>query len=377
MPVTCENLLPLSAVKINETYSFDDISSYTFLTFQDAFLYLVLAHDLRGKKLLAPTFYCDITLGAMQKMGLEVILCRNDPKSFDVDIDDFERKLKDHEPDIVIIYNYFGKTSRLYRDRRWLKLVKPAAVLVSDFAHTLIPSQPIEFLSERHFYIDSTRKPVSCMMAHLLAPKSHLFRKDIVNTRAFFRIGFLAVYLLRNACFRLGTRIGSNTLVKMGMYLFVLHDKFVWPPNTCFGGFWWDELLYKHIDFERIYRHRAALFREYESRFSTIQDKGYIELFDIPDEERKNICFYFLRVKDVAVIDSLLNFLQERGYWSDRLWEFDLDAFYRLPESELAWAKSIVVFPFTLSTRPAHIAKMASAVEEFFENPSSGAVSQA
>ena len=366
MTLTCENLLPRSCLQPQADPFFSRLQSVDFLSFQDALHYLVRAYDLAGRKILLPAFYCDATLHDMAKHGLTIVLCPVDQVLFDIDREAFEQLLKTETPDIILIYNFFGKNSRLYIDTTWRQHISPEAIIISDFAHCLLPNHDINFLAERHFYVDSTRKTTSFIMAHLVHPPGFVFRPELAVRLSAFRFAMRALFFLKTACLKVATRTAFDFLAALGMHFFVLHDRFIGSPKAAHRGFRWDGLRFRHIDFAKVRQHRAALYGEYAENFSGLAAAGHIELFELPAAERVNLCYFFLRIVEERRIAELISYLETNGYWVDRLWDFDkVDG---MEESERQWAKSIIVFPYTLQTRPAHIRAMAALTRTFFNH---------
>jgi hypothetical protein len=367
MPLTCENLPSLTRLTWRPLRALDALQARNFLSFQDALHYLVAAGGLAGKTILVPGFYCHATLHDMEKHGLKVEMCKIDRAAFDVDLADFSARLQACRPEVVVIYNFFGKTSRLYRDISWMAHLPPDALLLSDFAHALIADHPITFLTSRHVYVDSARKTTGCMMAHLLAPPGFPHRPDLIAGGVRFRLALRLLFGARNLCFRLGTSLGVNALIRLGMLLYGWHDDRIGSRREAFRGYGVDAWVYAHIDFAAIARQREDLYPDYERALTPLAAAGFIELFAIPPAERRNICFFFLRIVAVEHVPALLTHMQDRGFWLDRLWDFD--AVEGLDADEREWAKSVIVCPYTLATTPAHISSIAAAMGAFFRSP--------
>lgn len=364
MIITYENLLRISDYQLHPCKKLTDLHFFNFLSFQDAVHYLIKAYQLQGKKVLLPVFYCDATIKDLEKHGLQVHLCQIDYKNFDVDMTDFQSKLRSEQPDIIIVYNFFGKNSQLYNDRAWLQQLKPGAFIISDFAHSLIPNHNIEFLNERHFYIDSTRKTTSQMMAHLIMPKGTTINKAFIVDYSRFKLGIRILFFLKSWCLWFATFFNMKFFSTLGTWFYILHDNSIGSPQAAFSGFGWDSFLYHHINFKKIRNHRCLLYQEYKKKLGPLAHQGHIELFNLPAEEEKNICFFFFRIIQEGSVADILKFLQDHGYWAEVLWNFD--AIKNMSHQDREWAKSIVVLPYTIRTTPHHIKGIATLLETFF-----------
>lgn len=364
MVLTYENLLRLSDLRAIPCAALRPLNTFNFLSFQDALHYLIKTHHLTGKTILVPSFYCDATVDDMRKHGLNVVRCRTDHIRFDVDIADFEAKLRSESPDIVLIYYFFGKTSVLFQDRAWLQHLKPQALLISDLAHALLPHYRLDFLTERHFYIDSTRKSTSCMMAHLVMPPGAMVDSSFVVRLSLFRYAIRALFWLKSGCLRLSADTGLKCVADLGNRLYTLHDHWIGSPMAAFAGFRWDAFQYCHIDFDKIRMHRTMLYDVYRQHFAAIGRAGYLQLFDIPKDEAGNLCFFFAAVADLAQRDALLALFQSQGYWVENLWDFDIQQ--DISAEDQQWARRVIVFPYSLRTQPHHVEHIATLAKTFF-----------
>lgn len=360
MSLTCENLLPLS-VYSSKSSVWQKVKPYNFLSFQDALHYLIKAHGWQGQTILLPAFYCDATLKDMEKHGLKIVLCQTDALTFDVDMADFKRKLRKHKPGIVLIYNFFGKSSELYKDLSWCQDLQSDAWLISDCAHSILTTQDIQFLTPRHCYIDSARKTTDRMLAHLVLPKSVSFNAELTTGFSIFKYFVRGLFFLRNSFFRLGHTLHINALTKVGMAFFSLHDHFIGSRMAAYSALRWDGFTYRHIDFKQIAKHREELYRTYAHTFSPLAQRGHIQLFDIAEKEAANLCFYFVRIADEKLANKIIAALHAQGYWADRLWEFDYSGF---SADEVAWGRSILIFPYTMLTKPEDVVRMADVIAQ-------------
>ena len=373
MVLTYENLLRLTDLRVIPCETLRPLNTFNFLSFQDALHYLVRAHRLAGKTILVPSFYCDATVDDMKKHGLHVVRSRMDHAHFDVDMADFMAKLRNELPDVVMLYYFFGKTSVLFQDRAWLQHLKPEALLISDFAHALLPQHRLEFLSERHLYLDSTRKTTSCMMAHMVMPSGMAVDPAGVVRFSPFRYAIRTLFWLKTGSLRLATITGLRFFSDLGNRLYTLHDHWIGSPLAAFAGFRWDAFLYRHIDFDKIRMHRAMLYDVYRLHFAAVSRAGYLQLFDVPPEEAGKLCFFFATVTDPTQRDPLLALLWGQGYWVEVLWNFD--AQQDLAEEDRQWAKRVIVFPYTLRTQPRHVEHIAGLTKTFFGMATEGSSS--
>jgi hypothetical protein len=365
MTLTYENLLPLSCFVRRPHPGIATQPYSSFLSFQDAFNYLVKAYHLSGKKILLPAFYCHATISEMKKSGIEPVFVASDPALFDVDVADFKKKLSEEKPDIIVIYNFFGKNSVLYdRHHEWEGLAPPDAIIISDFAHTLIPLHKIPFYTDRHFYIDSTRKSTPTMMSHLVAPPRTMIDASLISKNVFIPAYLRLLFFIKGIFLRLSLFFDSRLLAQIAMKLFILHDNRIGAYKEAHAGFKIDAWLYKHIDFEKIKSHRKSLHAAYRKNFSIFADQGHIGLFDIPAAEHGNLCFFFAQVKRIEKFEALVKAFDRAGFWVDRMWDFD--AIEDMSDGDKLWGKSIICFPYTVNAQEKDIEKMALCMHRFF-----------
>lgn len=364
MILTYENLLRFSDFKWRANPQLKALNIYNFLSFQDALHYLIKTYQWQNKTILLPAFYCDATIHDMKKHGLNVRLCKIDKKNFDVDLADFKSILKNEKIDIALIYNFFGKNSRLYSDSSWREYLQKDMVLISDFAHSLIPNHKIEFITEKHFYIDSTRKTTCRMMANLIMPTQYQLDNKYVTKFSAFKFTIRGLFFLKSWSLRIATRFNLNSCVDFGMWLYGLHDNAIGSRINAFTGFTWDKFLYHRIDFAKINQHRKSLQTCYISTLQNLVDQKHIELFPLTEQEAGNACFFFLRIINSQAIIPAITLLQKNGIWAEVLWNFDEISEMSLEDK--AWAKSMIVLPYSLHTKPKHIQKIATLLEEYF-----------
>lgn len=364
MTLTYENFLPLSYFQRAGNRVLKDRNAFNFLSFQDALHYLVRAHNLAGKKILLPSFYCEATIADMQKHGLKVVLCRMDHATLDVNIADFIEKLQTEKPEIVLVYNVFGARSRLYERQDWLQFLTPDALIISDFAHAYFAGHPLVFLGRHHVYIDSTRKTTCRMMAHLVMPDGMAMHHAFISRASLFRYIVRGLFFLKNSMLRLGEKFHCKPLSNAGKRLYLLHDHYIGSHRAAFAGFGWDALLYKHINFHKILAHRTQLYDAYSTAFSPLVEQGHLALFSLPEGEGKNLAFFVARVVETHKVAALLEHFERADIWADVLWDFD--AIEGMDEEDRNWAKSVVVFPYTVHTTASHVKKIADLLQEFF-----------
>lgn len=362
MILTYENLLKISDFNLKANPTLSQLNSYSFLSFQDALHYLIQAHAWQGKTILLPAFYCAATLHDMQKQGLKIRLCKIDQQKFDIDSNDFRSILETEHIDIILIYNFFGKNSQLYSDPTWQRFITPDTIIISDFAHALVPNHNIEFLCKNHFYIDSTRKTTCRMFANLIMPTGQQVNSQFVVKHASFKLAIRVLFFLKSWSLRLAARLNSKTLADIGLWLYGLHDNKIGSKAQAYSGFAWDRFLYQRINFSKIKQHRKYLQVTYLQALDHLQK--YVELFPLAENEAENSCFFYIRIRDVTAVSQVLSCLNKKGIWSEVLWDFD--AIEELSPAERNWCQSIIVLPYTLRTQAKHIQTIAALLQQVF-----------
>jgi hypothetical protein len=366
MALTCENLLSRSWFKKESNFELEKLQTYNFLSFQDAFHYLIKAYNLRGKTLLVPAFYCDATIADFKKHGLNIILCPMDYGCLEIDVERYKEIVRTTKPDIIIIYNIFGKKSVLLSEKDWLHDVKPETIIISDMAHCfLVDYMPLEKLTDRHIFIDSARKTTSFMMSHLILPSNFPYKKEASDGHDIFSLLVKGIFILKTFFLKLGQTLKSKFFLKVGMNLFGLHDALIGSSLRAYIGFSYDKKHYNSINFSAIREHRKKLYSEYQKQFEPIEKKGNISLFQVSSDDQPRLCFFFLQIKNETLVSNLLDYYSQQGYWPERLWNFD--AIEQLEPRARDLAKSIIVFPYTVNTDFTHIAAMANILSEFFD----------
>ncbi|MFA7682248.1 MAG: hypothetical protein WCX61_04435, partial [Candidatus Peribacteraceae bacterium] len=141
----------------------------SFLSFADAFTYLIEHYALQKATLLVPSLYCQETLEYFRRYCHLVFYTIN-PETLDADREDFTNILRSSQPRIVLLYNVLGKETVLHQQTEWVRSLRDDAVIISDMAHSLLPLHPLTVLHPRHFFIDSARKCTPHMVSHLVCP---------------------------------------------------------------------------------------------------------------------------------------------------------------------------------------------------------------
>jgi len=129
-----------------------------FLSWEDALWQLIRNHHLPKQALvLIPEFFCFDVVQNMRAHGLGCLTYQVD-KYLQPDLADFQTKLKQHQPAIVIIFHAVGISNLLLQNTNWLKLLPKASLLIEDCVHRLVDPAHIKFLTKNHYIIDSLRK---------------------------------------------------------------------------------------------------------------------------------------------------------------------------------------------------------------------------
>lgn len=364
--VSCwDNLLTVDALTGHKWPWDDKYDIHNFLSFGDAFDYLIKAFSLEGEKILMPAFYCDATIRKISQQ-LKIVFTRIDREEFDVLYDDFLSKVKREKPRVILIYNFLGKNSILYRRTDWLRHISPDTIIISDFAHSLLPNHSITFFTENHFYIDSARKCTPFMIGHLIAPKGYRLQKEHIKPFSIFKIYARLLFLLKNRAFRLALWSGSGFFSRIANNLSSRHNQIIGEKNTPNLAFNVDHLLYSHINFDRVVTHRKMLFKTYGRMLRNFKSP-FVRCFDIPESEAGNICFYFMSI-DPHFIDDLTGYFLENGFVIEQLWDFD--SVNGRDENFRKWARSIVIFPYSMHTRVSDVENMCRLLRAFFHEHS-------
>ena len=352
-----ENLLTPAYFRRRIPAAYALTGSHAFLSFQDAMHYLIRELDWAGKTLLLPAFYCEATVADYRKHGLKVVFCEIDRQTLDVDVDSFRQMLRDTRPDLVLLYHFFGKQSRLYTERSWLDELKAEAWLITDCAHAHMEHHSLERLSPRHIYLDSTRKTSTCMMSHMLLPPGMSLQQQGVSRWAWFRFSIRLLFAIKTICLRLASFWNWRWAASLGDTLYGWHDDMIGSRVQAFAGFAWDRWWYAHMDIPAIGKYRVRVWQWYLNEFADLAGAGHVQIFDMDAAERSRCCFFFVKLNCVDQ-DALLDKLHEAGYWVEVLWRFQL--LDGVPAEFRDWASTVVVLPLTINTRQEHIRAMAA-----------------
>lgn len=129
-----------------------------FLSWEDALWQLLKNHQVPEESVvLIPSFFCWDVVENMQAHGLRHVVYEVDAQ-LQPDQADFEKKLLEHSPTIVVIFHAVGITNPLIQNTTWLKYLPKEAILIEDCVHRIIDDADIRFITKNHYLMDSLRK---------------------------------------------------------------------------------------------------------------------------------------------------------------------------------------------------------------------------
>jgi len=336
---------------------------YNFASFEDAFDYLVKDLELSGEDILMPGFYCEDTANNFQK-NLKTHFCKIDQENFDIDYDDFLRKIKVLKPKVVMIYNFFGKRSILYDEKEWLKYINKDTVLISDMAHGFLFNQKSDFITDKHFYIDSNRKCTQFMISHLLAPAHYKFNTKYISSLNYYKVRTRLLFSLKNLWLILANKLRSHKFLTLSVKFFMKHNGLIGNNKIPTKAFFVDDFLFRHLDVNKINSHKGKIFAKYTEEFAKY-NISQIRLFKIRKKDFETMNFFPIRIK-TEFVKKLMAYFYEESIVIDKLW--DLTAIRNLDKKIVQFGEEIIVLPCTSFVHPADVEFICKHLNIFFKN---------
>lgn len=334
---------------------------FDFLSFGDAFDYLVSHFRLKGGKMLIPMFYCEDMVEKYKKI-FDVEFYRVNRDEFAEDYPNFVKKIDEVSPDIILIYNFFGKHSTLYKNNGWLKHINPNTIIISDIAHNLLYDQPIRFLGRNHFFIDSSRKCTSLMVSHLVTPIDFCLKSERISTINAYKIKTRVLFAVKNTLYWFSYFFNSLKLAEWANRVFLHHNAIIGYPPQPTLAYRWDAFLFRHLKYKKIHAKREKnhdVYKE-ELRRHALPE---IQLPRIPEDEVKYMNFFPIIVP-YRHAEKLVKFMHEHRVIIDRLWDFSKTK--ELDREFKEWGNSFMLLPYTNLTSTGEAKEVCARLHQYF-----------
>jgi len=362
--LTATYLFPLRLYGLRRQSKMPGRRIVSFLSFIDAFEYLVQHFAFQKETLLLPSLYCQET-SAHFRRHFNLVFYKIDPETLDADPADFMQKLQSEHPRVVLIYNVLGRETLLHKQTDWVRFLRGDALLISDMAHSLLPLHPLTVLHPNHFYIDSARKCTPYMVAHLVCPPGFSVDTGRIRCISWYSIKASFLFFLKQWILRLHRLTGIAWLAHVSERVFLLHNDAIGISAIPHAAFPWDRVLYGHLRYERIAEKRAALWGAYNEVLCRRNPKG-MRFYDLSPVARGQVCYYFISVPPASA-HALVLYAAKRNVLIDQLW--DMSGVRELPEDLRTFGSSIMVLPLTPSMQESDAVHMANVVCDYFEQP--------
>jgi hypothetical protein len=190
----------------------DTVYRSFYLSWEDTLWHLLTIYKMPASaKVLVPEFFCGHVIENMEAHGLTVSYYPVD-SLMRTRSAELAASIKQVKPDILIVFHPVGIHNQLMNDPKdWFAHLDKNCLLIEDCVHRLVNTQKINFLSERHFLIDSLRKVVpiqgSNVYSSALLPKPNIltsiltlpYRLNVTTWWALMQINLIKAYLSKNS----------------------------------------------------------------------------------------------------------------------------------------------------------------------------------
>jgi hypothetical protein len=289
-----------------------------YLSWEDALWHLLKTHKVpAGAKVLVPEFFCGHVIENMKAHDLTVSYYPVD-SLMRTRSPELAASIKQVKPDILIVFHPVGIHNQLMNDRAdWFVHLDKNCLLIEDCVHKLVSMREIDFLSDRHFLIDSLRKVVpiqgSNLYSSVVLPKVSMFasiltlpyRLTVTAWWGLMQINLIKAYLSKNS----SAASAYNLLAEQAMIkgYEVIGDNHLPSPGMSVMRY-----LATHIatdGIENIKQKQATL---YLTRLENLLQRPTAWLPRVKASDYKNLRGFPL-IMDVTVADQVLEHLRSNG----------------------------------------------------------------
>lgn len=351
-------LQPLSLKKQEQSPKYD--YNNFFMSFGDAFLYLMNAFKINKENdyILLPNFYCIDTINFIGQRGRLIFYKIKD--DFSVDKNDYFQQIEKFKPRVIINYSFSGfklDTNEVER----LKKLAGSAIIIEDFAQSVLTNDRVKFYTDRHFYIDSIRKISPCLGAHLLSPQEP--PKTPVELINFYKFRSYFLRLTSNFFNFIAYISNIGMFYRLGHKIFLALNSIIGehprPTKGCLLSFY----LYNKIDIDRLIKHAQEITAHYTYYLGQI-NSDLINILATEKLPNEFITYYPVFV-DKKIQPELIKYLATKKIFADSLWDIS-DSIYS-QEINLALFDKFIFFPITWLINEKDVKRVASEVNNFLK----------
>lgn len=298
-PVGIHHYLSLRKTEVKEgTYS-----SF-YCSWEDALWDLLEIFSIpKNAKILVPSFFCMDVIENMKSHHLRPIYYPMD-KYFTTAPKLFNQLLKEHQPKVVVIFHPVGMTNKLFTSlSEWKQSLPPSSILIEDCVHRIVNAQKIQFISERHFIIDSLRKVVPLAGSNLYHQNNLVKNKSAKRNNfqtSMYRLKVLFLWAYFQILLSLGN-VFSN--LKCKQFFLLKAEKMMQRGYDIIGdnyqaatGWWFMSLLAKFINHAYIANCKVKQVKLYNSKLRSAVNSPHIFFFPIDTND-----YSYLRAFPVGV----------------------------------------------------------------------------
>lgn len=279
----------------------------------DFLLYFKLA---KNPTILVPEFFCPDVVNNMMDHGLQPINYHVE-KNLQPSSADFIKKIKQTNPDIVVIFHPVGMTNPLFKQTdKWLPLLSQETIIIEDCVHRVIDPDQINLLTKRHIVMDSLRK-VSPL------PGSNVYTHPSVKmskTRSFltwwYELEVVAWWLIFQILMNISTLINYSRWnswwnLRAEWAMLKGYDKI---GDSRLAGNGWPifSMLARHIDFDKIRKCKIQQAQFYQKLLSKIWDQNIFFKIKIDEKDFSQLRGYPLGI-EIKYADQVLQKLRKNN----------------------------------------------------------------
>lgn len=325
-----------------------------FLSFADAFRWLMQCRPKAAATILIPDFYCPETVNLYAQYGKVVFYNIRDDLA--VDVDAYSEAIRKYAPDVIVNYGFFGFPSGNKKIRSLLASL-PETLVIEDFAHRILSKDEVAFVDRNHVYIDSIRKQTSLLGSHLISQQTetNCGARERINM---YKLRCMALRAIRMSAIVAAKTFNSEFFYKKSEKYFERLDGVIGTNGKATLGGKLTGMIWHRIDFKKVVKHKRDLIHIYTSGLSGLHN----EYFSIPPILDENITYFPCLVSPV-VRDKLLEYLEEKNIWMGPLWDPPDHSRFEL---NIHLLERLVVLPLTWRTSPDDAERICKAISDFF-----------
>jgi hypothetical protein len=336
------------------------LKSVYYHSFEDG-LWDLLQNKFSGRKkltILVPDFYCSNVLDNIKLHGHDYVYYPLDT-NFQISASLFSRYLWLNKPDVVIIFNACGISSRLFKDLSWLNDLPEKTIILEDNVHRLVNPADIKLLNNRHTIMDSLRKVTPL-------PGSRIFGHSAFFNFPPSQSSFFSSYFLKSSiyysAFRLaftaGMAFNSSKLVSWSHNrLLKIHDEIIGDSFLPQIGLNFYRPLINRLDYVKVGKLKSRQAQLYIKYLRPVLAKSDFFQVNIPESDFGNLHVYPLglnRPADILLEKYLLN--------------ANIPVWFKFTDSPWSAARSVLFLPLGFHIKDKDISFLAKTILNYSKN---------